>query len=173
MKTCTKCGVCKSLDSFSKQAKGKFGVTSICKRCSSERGKAWHRANRDKSLALKRSYHIANRELNNKRSRDWRGRHPSRARETAAAWLEANRDKKNAATARRRAAVLQAIPPWANLDEIKHFYRWAREATEATGIEFQVDHIYPLQSDVVCGLHCWDNLMLRTATSNKSKGNRV
>ncbi|RYE43951.1 MAG: hypothetical protein EOP24_26240 [Hyphomicrobiales bacterium] len=173
MKTCTKCDTAKPLSGFSRQAKGKFGVTSICKGCSSARGKSWHQANREKSLSQKRAYREANLEKVSAASAAWRKANADRCRATAAAWCSANAEKKSAAAAKRRAALLQAIPIWADLDRIKIIYRWAREATHATGIEFQVDHLYPLQSAVVCGLHCWDNLVIRTASSNKSKGNRL
>ena len=35
----------------------------------------------------------------------------------------------------------------------------------------QVDHIIPLQSDPVCGLHCWANLQLMSRADNRRKSN--
>jgi hypothetical protein len=35
-----------------------------------------------------------------------------------------------------------------------------------------VDHIIPLKSDFVCGLHCHTNLRVITAEENKAKNNR-
>jgi len=36
---------------------------------------------------------------------------------------------------------------------------------------WQIDHIVPLQNDLVCGLHCNDNIRILTETQNKSKSN--
>ena len=55
---------------------------------------------------------------------------------------------------------------WADLDAMAEVYQEA----EYTGLH--VDHIIPLQSKHVCGLHVWDNLQLLTESENKAKGNR-
>lgn len=53
------------------------------------------------------------------------------------------------------------------------FYAEALRLTRETGIRHEVDHIYPLQSDVVCGLHCEANLRVITKFQNQSKKNRM
>jgi hypothetical protein len=77
--------------------------------------------------------------------------------------------------AKRRS--LEAAPAWAD-DEFEKFaieenYDLARQRTKATGIKWVVDHIVPLQSAIVCGLHCESNLRVIPDSLNKSKGNRV
>ena len=67
--------------------------------------------------------------------------------------------------AKRRAAKIQATPSWANMSLIKDIY-----INCPTG--YHVDHIYPLQSDWVCGLHTIDNLQILPEKENLSKGNR-
>jgi hypothetical protein len=69
--------------------------------------------------------------------------------------------------AKRRAAKKKATPGWADLDSIKDVYQ------EAKYMQLHVDHIYPLQSDWVCGLHVWDNLQLLDPILNIKKGNRL
>ena len=45
--------------------------------------------------------------------------------------------------------------------------------TSQTGIKHEVDHIIPLQSPFVCGLHVEYNLQVITAKMNRSKGNKL
>jgi 5-methylcytosine-specific restriction endonuclease McrA len=79
----------------------------------------------------------------------------------------------NAQKAKRRAQKLQATPPWVNLEAIKAIYKQCAERTKATGIKHAVDHIYPLTSTEVCGLHVAANLQILTKSENSSKSNRM
>jgi len=56
---------------------------------------------------------------------------------------------------------------------IKLVYSTCTKLTKTTGIQHHVDHIYPLTSDWVCGLHVENNLQILTEAENISKGNRV
>lgn len=66
----------------------------------------------------------------------------------------------------------QATPPWYDDDAVQKFYDQAARLTEKTGISHEVDHIVPLTSEFVCGLHVQDNLQVLTSFENNSKGNR-
>ena len=68
--------------------------------------------------------------------------------------------------AQKRAKKHKATPPWADLDAIKKIYR-ARPSGH------HVDHIIPLNSPVVCGLHCEANLQYLPALENLSKKNKL
>lgn len=63
-------------------------------------------------------------------------------------------------------------PPWADLQAIREVYRQARQQTAAEGIPYDVDHVYPLRSDWVSGLHVVENLAVIPASHNRRKGNR-
>ena len=98
-----------------------------------------------------------------------------RERSNKRAWKKANKGSVNSDTAKRHAAKLQRTPKWLTADDhaqIKAVYEQAQRLTECLGVEFQVDHIHPLQGKNVSGLHAPWNLQVITATANRQKGNR-
>jgi hypothetical protein len=72
---------------------------------------------------------------------------------------------------RRRAHQRLATPKWADKEACRAFYKKAKELTEKTGIEYVVDHIDPLISNLVYGLHCENNLQVITRFDNTFKSN--
>ena len=67
----------------------------------------------------------------------------------------------------RQIRKILAMPKWAEVDKIITVYKKAKL------YGFTVDHIVPLKSSVVCGLHTWANLQLLDNTYNIQKSNRV
>jgi hypothetical protein len=65
------------------------------------------------------------------------------------------------------------VPSWVDDDDITMVYEKANLLTRKTGIKHHVDHIVPLQSKIVCGLHVIENLQILTASNNCSKSNRL
>jgi len=106
-----------------------------------------------------------------KRLADWTKSNPELKRAQTAAWAAANPEKVAAKAAKRRAAVLQRTPPWADLDAISGMYELA-QLFRATGMQIEVDHAVPLQGRKVSGLHVHDNLQLISSFENRSKSNR-
>lgn len=103
------------------------------------------------------------------------------------AFLEAERKRNNARAkrdkhkwtaqrAKRRAAERNATPPWLttlHLQEMKQIYKDAGEISALTGRQHHVDHIIPLISKKVCGLHVPWNLQILEAAENIAKSNRL
>ncbi len=90
-------------------------------------------------------------------------------------WQKANLSRVNAATAKYKAAKLNATPKWLtqlHFDQIQIFYDSATALTKELGIPFEVDHIVPLRGEFVSGLHVPWNLQVLTKPENQSKGNR-
>jgi|ERR1700679_863504 len=119
--------------------------------------RAWQAANKEKRLAQQRKNYTkpdSARKLSNKK---WRRDNPAKLR---------------AIRARREAARIMATPDWANREAIFKIYEECRMTSELTGEEYHVDHIVPLRSKLVCGLHVEWNLQVIEGSENKRKGNR-
>lgn len=85
-------------------------------------------------------------------------------------------EKYAAAAARRRSRKSGATPDWLTKNQqdiIAYFYWQARVRRLSTGQPHEVDHIVPLKSKRVCGLHVDWNLQVLTAEANAVKGNRL
>jgi hypothetical protein len=78
----------------------------------------------------------------------------------------------NAHVSARRALKLKACPPWVSSESISKIYLECRAKTAETGIPHHVDHIIPLKSRHVCGLHVPWNLQVITAEENLRKNNK-
>ncbi len=94
------------------------------------------------------------------------------ARQRTKIWVENNRAKRNETTRRRQARQLNATPSWANKKKIQRIYERAQKHTKTKGIRYEDDHIVPLKSKIVCGLHCESNLRVITKQQNQFKLNR-
>ena len=75
-------------------------------------------------------------------------------------------------TAKRRSAMLDRLPAWADPDRIDEIYRTAADISAETGIPHHVDHVIPLQGRNVSGLHHQDNLLIVPGAENLSKNNK-
>ena len=91
---------------------------------------------------------------------------------TGRTYSRARADVEAAKLARRKAAKINATPAWADRDRIAAVYVEAQRLSELTGNPHEVDHIVPLQSRLVCGLHVEHNLQVIPASINRSKSNR-
>ena len=78
---------------------------------------------------------------------------------------------RNQTRGKARAAKLQRRPSWANKQLIDAFYKEAKRLEELTGIQFHVDHIIPMQGELVSGLDVETNLQLIPAHENLGKSN--
>ena len=91
------------------------------------------------------------------------------------AWKQNNLLQIRADTKARRRKHRQATPPWLSRkqkSEIRQLYQIAITMTKTTGEQYVVDHIIPLRSDIVCGLHVPWNLRVVTQEENLKKSNK-
>jgi len=168
MKTCTRCGLEKSIDCYTKR---KNGVYAECKECWSIKSKLYYSQKREAISLRSRLYQQQNREVITARVAVRHEDNPDIRAKKARRYYQANRDKRYAYSAKYRASRQEATPSWVNNDVVLALYRIASELTNL-GIPTHVDHIVPLNSDLVCGLNCEDNMQLLSKSDNLSKGNR-
>ena len=101
-----------------------------------------------------------------------RKKNPATVALSMAAWAKRNSAKVNAKKAARMAAQKSATPAWANQFFIEEIYDLARLRTKYLGVKHSVDHIVPMTSKLVCGLHVEHNLRVIPHRQNISKLNR-
>lgn len=97
-------------------------------------------------------------------------------REYQQAWKERNLVWTRADTKARRRKHREATPPWLSRkqkSEVRQLYKIAITMTQTTGEQYVVDHIWPLRSETVCGLHVPWNLRVVTQTENLKKSNSL
>lgn len=128
-------------------------------------GKKWREINAEHKRAVDRKYISENKEKIRKRHLEYYEKNKEKVSARCKAYRSRNMHKHNADSAERRAIKKRAIPKWYNKKKVDKIYKKARE------MNLTVDHVIPLKSDLVCGLHCWHNLQLLSQSDNSSKGN--
>jgi len=119
----------------------------------------------------KRTYYEANTELVKLRAL---GRSDEQRQRYQKAWKDKNLVWVRADTKARRRKHRDASPPWLTTKqktEIRSLYQIAITMTKVTGEQYVVDHIWPLRSDDVCGLHVPWNLQVIPRAANLAKSN--
>lgn len=129
--------------------------------------------NREIMLARYRQNYRKHAEKRKAAAAAWRKANPERFKEMRRAYAAKNSHKLAAHVMQRCASKLKATPAWRNKFFIEEAYDLARRRTKAFGYKWHVDHIVPLKSKIVCGLHVENNLQVIPAFDNVSKGNRV
>lgn len=153
LKVCTKCKETKQVTDF-------YRNQVHCKACAKTSNKNYRELNKHKIRLRKKAYREANK---------------SSIAQKHAIYKRLNAKKINSLNAERAARKLMATPGWlTDLDRvhIELFYSAAVDQKQY-GLNCHVDHIIPLQSKEVCGLHVPWNLQILPASENIKKGNRL
>lgn len=171
MKKCSRCKSEKDAAEFPVRRASLDGLGYKCKACAAADAKEWRASNRERHRAYSKQWQKTNKDRANARSRGWRALNKQRRAETCKGWNERNQAKRAEQVARRRARIV--TPAWARPTAIAAFYREAKRLEKETGQKYHVDHIVPLNSELVCGLHVETNLQVIPATQNVLKRNLV
>lgn len=202
-KTCTKCGETKVVDLFPVAKRAKDGRDTRCKACACIAAALYRLNNPDKVKAIQKQWRLSNPEAALTRVVEWCRANPAKSRQYKTQWRNSNieraregerasrfkyhkevlkRKREYAAAnphlgvkyaAQRRAQKLNATPSWADKSAIEAIYAECSAISKATGERYEVDHIIPLISPVVCGLHVHTNLRIIPMVANRSKANKL
>ena len=125
------------------------------------------------SKAAGRRYYKKNREMVIARAA---ARPHSEVRIYKERYKEKNPELYKAITSVRKRRHREATPPWVTAEQklaMRKLYLEAQKLTKLTGERYVVDHIIPLISDEVCGLHVPWNLRVITQEENLKKSNKL
>jgi hypothetical protein len=195
MKTCTKCKEEKPFEAFSKEKRSKDGFKHWCKTCTKEYNaglKKWRDSynknynqnlsdeQRQRNRESSRKYYknLSPEKLAKKKIRDKKNyllidEFAKQARaDYTKKYVKENSSKYAAHSSNRRAAELRATVKWSSKEIMEDYFKRAAAWSKLSGENWEVDHIVPLKSKKVCGLHCQQNLTIVEASKNRSKGNR-
>lgn len=149
----------------------RYTSSGMCVSCSTYRNALNHRSNYTKNGDKIRERSKRKRADNPEYRKEYYAKNAERFRQYSREKRTENPARTVAQTVARRARKLKATPSWANPNEIEKIYIECRRLTEITGIVHHVDHIYPLKSRWMCGLHVETNLQILTREENLAKGN--
>jgi len=169
-----RCSCCKQIfpyGNFYKSSIRKDGFHVYCIDCEKEKSHEQFSKHREKRIAKQKEWY-----KNNKSSRAisqarWGRLNKRKILDAGARYAKRHPDKVLAKVIKREAKKLRAIPKWANGFFVDEIYNLASLRTKSTGIKWHVDHVVPLQNDLVCGLHCESNLQVIPAHENHVKSN--
>jgi hypothetical protein len=168
-KVCSGCKVCHPASEFHKNAACPGGLAAYCKPCMVEVCV--------RLRATRRAATTRNHKSDPVRLAAWRKKyydaHRAARVENANRWQRENPGLANAKVRLRQVNKLRATPSWADLEFIELLYVETSDLSrrEVRGV-FHIDHVVPLKSNRVCGLHTEENLRAIPAKANMSKSNR-
>jgi hypothetical protein len=132
--------------------------------------RAWRAANKEKIRAINKRNYEKNREEYVQYSRDYRATKPEKVLASQRNYRARHPEWGNVCWAKRRARKRAQTPITANEEFIRQFYITAARITACTGIEFHVDHVWPLSRG---GEHHEDNLQVLPGGINQRKADRI
>jgi len=168
LRECKKCKETKDLEEFTKNKNCKFGYEHTCRECSNRLIKKKHYYNNHEKIKAKRAKWRANNRERNKQHQAKYYSKPSTKKKQYEYTVQYRKDNPGwmaSHCAKRRARKHKATPIWADPIKIYNAYKLAKKNN------LVVDHIIPLKSKYVCGLHVETNLQLLTAQENSRKHN--
>jgi hypothetical protein len=189
---CPRCKTDRAVADWYSCATSRTGYQYYCRPCSLELKRLWREndptTNRTRAL---RYYHEHRADvLKKKYEAYWQNPESHRAAKNAKVLKNPDLYRTHSRNAHKRKALLEphfftnkvrrrdamkqkALPSWADKNRIEMIYKEAKRLEQETGVAHHVDHIVPLNSPLVCGLHNEFNLQAIPLLDNVRKSNRV
>jgi hypothetical protein len=152
-KICSKCREEKpaTKDHFNRQNNKIDNLRPDCKECTRKASREiYNKIPTDKKTEYRKNYYSQNKDRLIKAQKEWN---------------DENRGKVRHYKSKRKMRVKRATPTWFEKDLVEAVYQ------NACSRGWEVDHIVPIKSDIVCGLHCHDNLQILDKELNRRKSN--
>jgi hypothetical protein len=130
-----------------------------------EKQAAWSKNNHEQKLKIAKERYERNKVWQQLRTQAKYVNDKEKVTETNNRWLAKHKGIQAFYANKRRCAVKNRTPAWANLDAIKTIYANCPEG-------YHVDHVIPLQGKLVSGLHVESNLQYLPASENAKKFNK-
>ncbi len=119
-----------------------------------EVGTKWYHENKERASVLNKA---------------WIKRNKEEFKQYCVQWRRNNLPKLCINASAYRAQKIKATPSWINHEAVEKFYEQSAQLTKETGTKYTLDHMVPLNSEFVCGLHVENNLQILTLEENSSK----
>lgn len=138
--------------------------------------KSYYDANREERIADQKKRDESNPERMALYLASYRAKNAERILSYRSAYHAQNRDRSNQYWAARRSAKMHRTPAWfSDLDEfiMAEANHLVIVRKEATGVDWEVDHMIPLQAKTASGLHVGANIQVMPTFYNRSKRNKM
>jgi hypothetical protein len=160
---------------------------SVCKECRRLAHYSYYAKHRETAIRGISKWQQEHKDVVNSATAKWRENNPDSSKRSVDKYYQSHKEVKLAKTkewrkknkpllqfynSTRRSQIKKAFVSWADVQQMVEIYKSSIQLSEQTGIPHQVDHIIPLQHDLVCGLHWEGNLQILSTRENQIKSNR-
>ena len=170
-RACSVCKVIKNAECFYKSNSAKDGLACRCKECEL----AYARSRKAEKKDSNDKWYAKNGDVYKKKLRTQsKAKRLKKYEHMLHEASEMSIEKWRVHMSKRMVFKTRATPSWLDLahhSRINQVYAITQQLQELTGNIYHVDHIVPLVSEIVCGLHVWWNLQPMPEKSNVLKNN--
>ena len=170
VKFCSKCEQVKDSQDFCRDSSKKSGLSSWCKICVKAWSRAYRKSHKTEVALAQVKWAVNNKERVKEKLKRYVLDNRPAIRVHKERYRKNNPGKMAAKDKRRQEQERISTPVWADKAKMAVFYKLAK-VLSGDDAQYHVDHIVPLKSEFVCGLHVEYNLEVVSASYNVAKGN--